>query len=203
MYSGATTRVALVLAELKVPHENVHVELVKGEHKAPGYMKNQPFGQVPYLDDDGFILYESRAICRYLVTKCKSPLIPSDLKKNALFEQAASIEYSSFQPHAAEAAYEVLYKHYSGGKTDQAVVDKLVQTLDSKLAAYDVILAKQKYLAGDEITLADLFHIPIGSELEKAGIKVMFKYKNVERWWKDLISRPSWQSVKDVGKVPA
>jgi glutathione S-transferase len=50
-------------------------------------------------DDDGFILYESRAIARYLIKKYPNqgtPLIPSDPKSEALFEQAASIEAFNF-----------------------------------------------------------------------------------------------------------
>jgi glutathione S-transferase len=58
-------------------------------------------------DDDGFILFESRAICRYIVAKypdCK--LIPTDPRKNALFEQAASIELCNFEFYAGTAVFE-------------------------------------------------------------------------------------------------
>lgn len=47
--SGPARRVALVLKEKEVPYEFVHVDLQKGEHKTPEYLKKQPFGQVPCI----------------------------------------------------------------------------------------------------------------------------------------------------------
>jgi glutathione S-transferase len=67
-------------------------------------------------DDDGFILYESRAMCRYIARKYASqgiPLIPTELKAEALFEQAASIETSYFYKHASAAVVEGVFKKYA------------------------------------------------------------------------------------------
>ena len=66
-------------------------------------------------DDDGFILYESRAISRYTARKYASqgtPLIPTELKAEALFEQAASIETSYFE-YASAAVSEGVFKKYA------------------------------------------------------------------------------------------
>jgi len=71
---------------------------------------------IHYKDDDGFILYESRAIVRYLIKKHPNQgtagLIPTGLKEEALFEQAASVEVSNFNAHAAPIAYEKVVKAY-------------------------------------------------------------------------------------------
>jgi len=64
-------------------------------------------------DDDGFILYESRAICHYIATKYAAqgtPLIPSELRENALFQQAASVEVMHFNEHAEKAVAEIVFK---------------------------------------------------------------------------------------------
>ncbi|KAG5634673.1 hypothetical protein H0H81_001136 [Sphagnurus paluster] len=166
LYGTRVQRVITVLNEKGVPFELIEVDLMKGEHKAPQFLEKQPFGQVPYIDDDGFILYESRAICRYIATKYAdqgTKLIPTDLKGNALFEQAASIESSNFDPSASAAVFENLFKAYWGGKADPVIFEQYIKKLDGKLDAYDVILSKQKYLAGDNVTLADLFHLPYGT----------------------------------------
>ncbi|KAH7929516.1 glutathione S-transferase [Leucogyrophana mollusca] len=200
--STCTRRVAVVCKEKNIPYELVSIDLAKGEHKAPSFTQNQPFGQVPYIDDDGFILYESRAIARYLAKKYAGQgtqeLIPSEAKAEALFEQAASTETSNFDPFASGIVFEKVFKIRRGLQTNEARVAELATSLNSKLEAYEVILSKQKYLAGDNVTLADLFHLPYGSMLRPAGHgELLEKHPNVARWWNDITNRPSWLAVKD------
>ncbi|GLB45764.1 putative GST superfamily protein [Lyophyllum shimeji] len=203
--STCTRRVGAVLREKKIPFELVEVQLMKGEHKSPAFMEKQPFGQIPYIDDDGFILYESRAICRYLEEKYHNQgpkLIPDDPKAKALFEQACSVETSNFDSLVAKAVAEKVFKPYLGQTPDQAVFDELIKQLGPRLDAYEKILSKQKYVAGDEFTLADVFHLPYGALLSVAGSDILTdpSRPNVARWWKDITGRDSWQAVKD-GKV--
>ncbi|CCM06590.1 uncharacterized protein FIBRA_08868 [Fibroporia radiculosa] len=193
--SHCTRRVALILKEMNVPYELVSVDMLKNEHKASSFVEKQPFGQVPYIDDDGFQLFESRAIARYIVTKYASqgPSLlpdPADVQKSARFEQAASIELSNFDPYMNALAWEVIFKKYAGGSTDEAVVANLVQTLNGKVDAYELLLSKSRYLAGDEVTLADLYHLPFGSTLGLMGYDLLLNPSrpNVARWWKDISS---------------
>ncbi|KAH9913902.1 glutathione S-transferase C-terminal-like protein [Epithele typhae] len=192
--STCTNRVQTVLEELSVPYEFVAIDLTKGEHKAPDFTAVQPFGQVPYIDDDGFVLFESRAICRYLALKyggVEKGLIPA----------AASIELTNFDVFKAWvhlSALRIRARMFALRPTDPEAVAKLTAMLDSKLVAYDVLLGRTKYLAGDEIMLPDLFHLPYGAMLKKRGIDLLEsgKYPNVTRWWADVSSRPSWKKVK-------
>ncbi|KAJ2911755.1 hypothetical protein MD484_g8657, partial [Candolleomyces efflorescens] len=200
--STCTQRVAMTLLEKGVPFKFVLVDLLKGEQKAPAYMEKQPFGQVPYIDDDGFILYESRPIARYIAEKYAGqgePLIPTELKAKALFEQAFSIENFNYNPIASKAVFDKLVKpQLTGIPPDQTQFDTLMTELGTKLNVYDQILAKQKYLAGDQVTLADLSHLPYAELLHgKAGTKVFEERPNVLRWLNELRARPSWQAVKD------
>jgi len=195
--------VALVCKEKEVPYKLVSVEVYKGEQKMPEYRAFQPFGQVPYLNDNGFVLYESRAICRYIAKKYASQgtqgLVPSasDAKAEALFEQACSVETANFDPFATGLAFEKFVKKHKGMEPDEARVKHLIATLNEKLDAYEVILSKQAYLAGDNVTLADLFHLPYGTIVEKVGGDLLSSRPNVSRWWKDISSRPAWLAVKD------
>ncbi|KAJ7675223.1 glutathione S-transferase [Mycena rosella] len=202
--STCTRRVATVLVEKKVPFELIDIDFAKGEHKSGPFLAKQPFGQVPYIEDDGFVLYESRAICRYIEDKYPdqgTKLVPSDVKGKALFEQAASIEYSNFDPFCSKAVGEMIFKPMRGQASDKAVFDTLVAGLSAKLDAYEVILGKQKYLAGNEVTLADLFHLPYATLLERAGSDLMTsKGPNVTRWFNEICARPSWATVKDGAK---
>ncbi|OJT12914.1 Glutathione S-transferase [Trametes pubescens] len=199
--STCTKRVRTVLEEFNVPYELVHIDASKREHKSPAFLAVQPFGQVPYINDDGFKLYESRAIARYLVLKYGDvgALIPdpADLQKTALFEQAASVETSNFDVYASGLAMENIFKKTWGAEPDLALVTRLKTTLEGKLDAYNAILGTTKYLAGDEVTLADLFHLPYGSLLEQQGIDFLVsgRWPNVTRWWKDISSRASWKKI--------
>lgn len=79
------------------------------------YIANfHPFGRIPALEDGDVIVFESRAICRYLVAKyakdastLRAPTQPAEI---AHFEQLASVEYSYFDPPVTQLAYEKLFK---------------------------------------------------------------------------------------------
>ncbi|KAF8837492.1 glutathione S-transferase-like protein [Paxillus ammoniavirescens] len=201
--STKTRSIAQICKEKEVPYELITVNLPAGEQKSPAHLAIQPFGQVPVIDDDGFILYESRAIARYLAAKYADQgtpnLIPTNPKELAFFDQAASIELSHFDPHAFGLVFEKVIKGRKGLPPDDSAVTKHLAALNDKLDVYEVILAKQKYLAGDYVTLADLFHLPFGTMLEGPGMEydVFKKRPNVSRWWNDLSNRPSWLAVKD------
>jgi glutathione S-transferase len=105
---------------------------------------------------------------RYIDAKYadKGPrFIPTDPKKNALFEQAASIEQSNFDPYASKAAAAVVFKRYpssiytrscisssyraQGQEPDWTAHSAYIASLDKELDGYEALLSKQRYLAGD------------------------------------------------------
>jgi len=200
--SGTTYAVAVTLHEKKIPFEIVPIDLLDlyNGDRTPELLAMQPFHQIPAIDDDGFVLYESRAICRYLAEKYAdqgTSLLPTELKAKALFEQAASIEYSNFHPHAFVIYAEGRQKAIKGLEKDQAKFDDAVSKLSTVLQVYETILGKQKYLAGDEFTLADLFHISFGTLLEPSGCDLMTSTgPNVARWWKEILGRPSLSTLE-------
>ncbi|KAI6039568.1 glutathione S-transferase [Pisolithus marmoratus] len=205
-YSTCTRLVALVCKEKQIPFDFHPVDLVKGEHKTPNFLTIQPFGQIPYVvDDDGFVLYEARAIARYLIKKFPNQgtqeLIPTEPKEEALFEQAASIEAFNFNPFASIIAQEKLFKPRLGLQTNEQVIQERLTMLNTKLDAYEIILGKQRYLAGNKVTLADLQHLPYGTALVKAGYGEVYSSRpNVARWWNDLTNRPAWQDILEIFK---
>ncbi|PPQ66631.1 hypothetical protein CVT24_006923 [Panaeolus cyanescens] len=207
VYGALTAMVWLVICVLKeknVPYELIDVDLASGEHKSPAFLQKHPFGQTPYIDDDGFILYESRAICYYIVVKYGNQgtpnLVPppSDLQATALFQQAVMVESHNFHIYAQPAVKERIYHpFYYATECNTALYNQYLSTLEEKLEAYNGILGRQKYLAGDTLTLADLYHLPYGTLLnEIPGCEVMRKYPNVARWFDELSSRQSWREIQ-------
>lgn len=198
--STNTQRVVVVLKELGLDYK-IHL-LQWSDIKTDAHVQLQPFGQVPVLDDDGFILYESRAIARYLAVKYGkgTTLIPrgDDIQALARFDAAASVEQSDFEAFAGALALEKFHK--PAAKADEARAAEVTARLDTKLDGYERILSQAKYLAGDNITLVDLFHLPNGyiiDEKIKSGLFQKKERPNVARWWAEVSSRPSWAAVKE------
>jgi len=191
--------VAAILLEKEVPFESVNLDWK--DTSSPKYLHLQPFGQMPCIDDDGFILYEGKAICHYLASKYPNqgtPLLPTELKANALFHQAVSVSICHFSVHVEKIIFERYYGPYIFKKPEnKEVVESSIKELGLRLDIYDQILSKQKYIAGDEITLADFYHVPFGLILgEEAGCNILETKPNVARWFKEISTRPSWETVK-------
>ncbi|CAF3110096.1 unnamed protein product [Rotaria socialis] len=199
--SVATQRVLATLIEKGLKFQLKIVNLMTGENKNRSYLEKQPFGGVPALEDtDGFIIYESRAICRYLEAKYKdkgTELIPTNsIKAEGIFEQAASTEISNFDPSASDIIGERVYKKFRGGEPDMNKVAELRRDLAENLDVYEKILSKQPYLGGNTFTLADLFHLPVGSMLTNCGEGELFESRpNVKKWWNTISTRPAWKTV--------
>lgn len=93
--STCTQRVLIALAEKRVTdYELVIVNLFAGEQTLPAHLALQPFAKIPVLEDDGYFVYESRAICKYIARKYAgqgNKIIPAegDLKAYGLFEQVS------------------------------------------------------------------------------------------------------------------
>ncbi|KAJ7611109.1 glutathione S-transferase-like protein [Mycena polygramma] len=195
--STCTRRVAVVAKELNVPYELIPVDIWNGEQHSEEHLARQPFAEVPVIEDDGIQLFESRAIGRYLVAKygAGSGLVPDpkDIVATAKFEQAAAIENNNFNPIGGALVVELFWNPSNGIPTDPERVKCLVKTMERKLDPYEKILSGQKYLAGDELSLADLFHLPLRIRSSRANLDLISSRPN----YKDISARPSWQAVKD------
>ncbi|KAJ6498712.1 glutathione S-transferase [Mycena vulgaris] len=200
--STCTKRVAQILLEKQVPF--TLVPALAGAKSAEYKAKMQPFGQIPVLEDGGYVLFESRAMGRYIARKYAGQGTPglivgedAGMEELGIFEQAMAIEATQFLA-AEQLVHEVLIKPHMGWTTDAAEVARLTALLAAKMDAYEQILGKTKYLAGDHITLADLYHLPYAELItNRMGSDVMTARPNVARWFREISARPSWVAVKD------
>jgi len=169
------------------------------EHKTPEDLQNeQPFGQIPVLHDGDFKVYESRAIVRYIddVITGGTELVPRDPRLKALVEQWVSVEANHFKSIEA-LCYELMFKKYRGLTTDAAVVEENRKKFHDFLAIFNTQLQGKNFLVGDHFTLADLVFMPYTEYLLRVDGwgDVFSAYPNVDHWWKNVSSRPSWQKV--------
>ncbi|KAJ0966790.1 hypothetical protein J5N97_023707 [Dioscorea zingiberensis] len=193
-------RVMLCLIEKGIAFEIIPVDLQKLEQKQPNYLSKQPFGQVPYVVDGDFELYESRAIVRYYAAKYadKGPdLFGRTLEEKALVDQWLDIEAINFNPLVFSIVFNLHVLPQSGATGNAAEVEAAVEKLGAVLDIYDRQLSKTKYLAGDRFTLADLTHIPATMYVVgKCGLSQLIDDReHVEAWWKDITNRPAVKRV--------
>jgi glutathione S-transferase len=194
--STCTRKVIMTCAETNTPYELTVVDFAKGEHKQPAHMARQPFGQLPALEDDGFAMYESRAMARYVNDKVGGKLVPKDLKTRAVMEEWISVETSNFTPHAMTFIY-----NYTFGRTQEpAVLEAAGKGLETALGVMEARLAKSPYLAGDELTLADICFAPYIEYAMGTPAKETFaKFPHVSSWWNKISERPTWQKTAGRG----
>jgi glutathione S-transferase len=227
-----TKRVVTVLKETNTPFYFVDMDLMKGEqgperarravvrspdsvHRAYPLYTSLWFDTDVRRQEDDDAVCESRAVARYIVAKAQSPNLPaSDARKAAPFERTTSVEISSFDSFAAVIIFQRVVTCVLGGMPNEARIAELTSTLDGKLTGYGAIISTQKYFAGNELTLTDLFRLPDGVLTASQSftcedetifplvawcvspltpqIDLLIPYYS---WWKDLTVRPSWQAV--------
>lgn len=197
--STCTRKVLCTLAEKGVTAEFVMVDIFKGAQKGAEHLARHPFGVVPALDDDGFELYESRAIIRYLDAKLPgTSLTPKDLRDRARMEQWIGVEQSYFSPPAMKAILEVFFAPMKGATPDPNVIANGKAEAAKALDVIERALEKKDFLVGD-FTLADISYAPYLQYLfdTKAG-DIIAERPNVSAWASRVLERPSW--LKALGK---
>src|SRR4030095_11690275 len=153
--SQPTNKVRFIANALKLPYEYKSVNLVKGENKTEAYLKLNPAGKEPVIQDDDFVLFESNAICRYLADKAGSNFYPKDSRRRALIDQWT--DFSSLHVGTAMARVfvnRVAYQVMGVEKDERSLKDGLA-FLDRFLPVLEGQLKKQAFLAGPEMTVAD------------------------------------------------
>lgn len=179
----------MTLHETKTPFEFVIVDFTKGEHKQPAHVARQPFGQVPTLDDEGFKMYESRAMARYIDGKAGGLLTPKDAHARAIMEQWISVETSNYTVHAMKFIYQYVFHRE---QTPEALA-AAGAGLDLAYATMNRQLATQPFLAGQAFSIADLCFMPYLEylSLSPAAAKLS-EHPHVATWWAAVSAREAW-----------
>jgi glutathione S-transferase len=178
--------------ETATPFDLVLVDFAKGEHKQPAHVARQPFGQVPSLDDDGFTMYESRAMARYIDGKAGGVLTPRDLQARARMEQWISIETSNFAPHAMKFIYHAIFKR----EQTPEVLKAAGAALDTAFGVLERALSDQPFLAGDSFSLAEICFAPYLEYLAVSpAANKLAEHPRVAAWWSTISDRPAWRKT--------
>ncbi|KAK8116463.1 Glutathione S-transferase [Apiospora kogelbergensis] len=195
--SSNTDRVRLTLAEGGITdYEQVIVNLQKGEQKSAEHMKRTPWGKIPAVTfADGFTLYESRAICKYLAKKYSLPLLPPDS------DLEASEEMHYFADPASKIGFEKFAKKFMGLPADEAVVESALKSVEAFFDVAEGVLKQRDYMAGKDFTLIDIYYIPLVQRLFACGYgDLIVNRKAVAAWWDRVSGRPAIQKLLTADK---
>lgn len=192
--SSNSRKVRIAMIEKGLEFERINVDLAKKEQKKPEYLKIHPFGQVPALDDEGFIVYDSTIINEYLEDEYPyPPLLPKDSEGRARARLTEDFRDNHFNPHFIEIIHEIRKPE---NERNTKVIDHAKAEITKCFDRIEKELEGREYLAGT-FSLADIAYMPNFDLLERFGIPVEPKYKNIHAWMKRLKARPSYTESAD------
>lgn len=188
----------LALAEKGVAHDLVEVSfpgLREAEH-----LSRHPFGKVPAFEHDGFTLYETQAIMRYVDEAFPSaPLQPIDLHQFSRMNQIIGIvDAYAWRAIAAGICFPRIVAPLLGLPTDEELIKKSIPQAKLCLAEIERIAGDDDFLAGERLSLADLLVAPIVYYLAKTpeGPGLLDPHAKLRAWIRRIEGRQSFQVTK-------
>jgi glutathione S-transferase len=197
--SSNVQKVMWAVGEMGLPHERIDIGGPFGKNRDPAYLAMNPNGLVPTLEEeDGFLLWESNTIVRYLAAKYKAAMLePADLRTRSLASKWMDWQLAVAGPAIFECFWGLI--RTPPEKRNHAAIEESRRKTTAAVAVMDQQLAKTTYLAGGEFSYGD---IPVGI--------IAYRYRqlaperpalpNFERWYGAISAR---QAFKDhVAAVP-
>lgn len=177
--------------ELGLAYERVDCGGKFGLNDTPAYLAMNPNGLVPVIDEDGFILYESNAIVRYLAAR-DPRLFPQEPRRRADVDRWMEWQSTGFTPAQTQAFWMLI--RTPEPQRDMAAVEASRVKSEKHAAVLDQHLAGHRYLTGDTFTAADIvvgcaahrwLNLPLAREPRP----------HLERWYGELKARPASRQV--------
>jgi len=193
--------VRLALAEKGVAHELVSVGI--SDFRSEAHLARHPFGKIPAFEHDGFMLYETQAIMRYVDEAFPAaPLQPIEVHPFARMNQIMGIVDNYLTPCLlADVLFQRAVAPRIGRETDEAAVAAALPKVRHCLGEIARLAGDQPFLAGDTITLADLMAIPQIYYFKKLpeGIAQLGELPALAAWVKRMEARQSLQVTTPAG----
>lgn len=188
--STNSRKVRIVLLEKGLEFERINVDLTKREQKNPEYLKIHPFGQVPALDDEGFVLYDSTVINEYLEDEYPYPsLMPSDSEGRARARLLEDFRDTHFNPYCVHIIYEMRKPE---GERDAQRIENAKTQISACFERLERELDGKEYLVGT-FSLADIAFMANFDFMDRFAVSVdPNKQKMTAAWIARLKARPSY-----------
>jgi glutathione S-transferase len=193
--SANSRRVLLTAILLGTKLDLVIVDLLEAEHRTEAYLRINPNGKVPLLDDRGFHLWESHAIMQYLADiSVGQSLYPKDVQPRADVNRWLFWCAYHFTPAVGFISRERVSKKMVGGvgPPDGAEIARGEALLGAAAQVLDAHLADRQWIAQNRLTLADLAIASPLMHSERAQLPVT-QYQHLQRWFAQVSALDAWK----------
>jgi len=189
--SSNVQKVVWLCEEIALPYERIDVGGAFGGLDVPDYLVRNPNGRIPAIDDDGFVLWESNAIVRYLADKYGAgALWPNEFQQRALCDRWLDWQQTTLAVDFVSIVYALLRTPPEERNPD--AIAAATARLGAALTIFDAELEGRDYIMGNQLTIGD---IPTGVwiyrwflfELEGPDLP------NVSAWYKRLKARAAYR----------
>ena len=197
--SSNVQKVMWAIGEIGLPHERIDIGGAFGRNHEPEYLAKNPNGLVPTLEDeDGFLLWESNSIVRYLAAKHRAAVLePSDLQVRARANAWMDWQLSVLAPAIAPAFWGLI--RTPAERRDHAAIERSKKKTTEALAIVDKTLAKTAYVAGDAFSYGDI-PVAVMAYRYRQLVPERPAFPNFERWYAAIATRPPFKD--QVSAVP-
>jgi len=190
-------KVSIMLEEIELPYNLIHLHLSKLEQRQDWYLKINPNGRIPAIvdhDNDDFAVFESGAILIYLAEK-SGKFLPTDVKGRSTVIQWLMFQMAGIGPMQGQAH---VFFRYAPEKIEYAI-GRYQRETKRLYTVLDTRLGDNEFLAGDFYSIADMATYPWVALHNWAGVNID-DLENLRRWMTAVRRRPAVTKGMDIPK---
>ncbi|TPJ77115.1 glutathione S-transferase family protein [Mesorhizobium sp. B2-6-2] len=198
-YSVYVRIARMALGEKGVDYELVPLDIFAAAGIPAWYLEHHPFGRIPAFEHDGFRLFETGAITRYVDEAFDGPALqPADARGRARTVQISGmLDAYGYRAMVWDVAVERLEKV----PPDEALIAAGLGQAENVLKVLTSLKAKGPWLLGEQLTLADLHAAPIIAYFLKVeeGRDLLARFADIRDWYARIAGRPSFARTEKAG----
>ncbi len=199
-YSVYVRIARLALVEKAVAHDLVDVDVFGPGGPPSDHLARHPFGRIPAFDHDGFTLYETAVITRYVDEAFPGPaLLPAGPRARARAAQiVAMLDAYGYRPLVWGLFVERIRAPAQGRAPNEDAIAQALAQARTFLAALEALCGEGPWLVGPGLTLADLHAAPIFAyfTLTPDAADLLAPHPRLRAWWQAMAARPSLAATR-------
>jgi glutathione S-transferase len=197
--SSNVQKVMWAVAEIGLPHERIDIGGPFGKNREAEYLAINPNGLVPTLEEeDGFLLWESNSIVRYLAAKHRAEVLePIDLRTRAWASAWMDWQLSVLGPAIFDCFWGLI--RTPPEKRNHAAIEDSKKRTTAAMTILDARLAKTAYLAGEKFSYGDIPSAVFANRYRQI-VPERPPLRHFERWFAAIAARPAFRD--QVAAVP-